>query len=163
MMITRFAPRLCASLAGFALLITNSTLLKAELDHLQAFSTIAQRSADSGTGYLEGLRRELGKRLQFAAHRNNDRKLWAEVRDTLNHALYPEWRSGRLKGDNPSQAYYVHCDRSTMTQADLDEGQLVVIVGVAPIRPAEFQIIRLTQRTTPANNRVVWNQGAVRH
>jgi hypothetical protein len=151
----RFSPWLSVSVVSFALIATSSPLVNG---NTHSISTISQKTPDSVTRYLDTLRRELGKRIQFAARRNNDQKLWAEVRANLNRALLMEWRSGKLKGGKSSQAFYVHCDRTTMTQADLDDGQLVVLLGVAPVRPAEFQIIRLTQRTTPAKNRVVWNQ-----
>ena len=150
----RFSPCLRVSVVSFALIATSSPLAK---ENSHAIS-LAQKAPDSTTRYLDTLRRELGKRIQFAARRTNDQKLWAEVRANLNRALMMEWRSGKLKGGKSSQAFYVHCDRTTMTQADLDEGQLIVVVGVAPVRPAEFQIIRLTQHTTPAKDRVVWNQ-----
>jgi hypothetical protein len=114
-------------------------------------------SAPSGVDrYLQGLRREMGKRIQFASRRNNDKKLWADVRRSLTNLLQLEWRSGKLKGSKASQAFYVHCDRTTMTQADMDQGRLIVVVGVAPVRPAEFETIRLVQQTTPASNRIVY-------
>jgi phage tail sheath protein FI len=100
----------------------------------------------------------MGKRIQFASRRNNDQKLWTDVRRSLINLLQLEWRSGKLKGSKASQAFYVHCDRTTMTQNDLDQGRLIVVVGLAPVRPAEFQIIRLVQPTIPASNRIVRNR-----
>ena len=55
---------------------------------------------------------------------------------------------GALLGDKPEAAYFVKCDRSTMTQNDLDNGRLVVLVGVAALRPAEFVIFRIGQWTS---------------
>jgi hypothetical protein len=107
--------------------------------------------------YLQALRREMSKRIQFASRRNNDQKLWTDVRRSLTNLLQRQWRSGKLKGSKASQAFYVRCDRTTMTQADMDQGRLIVLVGVAPVRPAEFEIIRLVQQTTPASNRIVHN------
>ena len=57
---------------------------------------------------------------------------------------------GALLGDKPEQAYFVTCDRSTMTQNDLDNGRLVCLIGVAPLRPAEFVIFRIGQWTADA-------------
>lgn len=73
--------------------------------------------------------------------------LWARVRQTVEDFLQNEWQSGALQGSKPEEAYYVHCDRSTMTQNDLDNGRLVCVVGIAPVKPAEFVIIRIGQWT----------------
>jgi phage tail sheath protein FI len=53
-------------------------------------------------------------------------------------------------GTKPEEAYFVRCDRSTMTQNDLDNGRLIVLVSVSPIRPAEFVIFRIGQWTADA-------------
>ena len=66
--------------------------------------------------------------------------------------LYNEWVAGGLLGTKPEQAYFVRCDRSTMTQNDLDNGRLVCLIGVAPVKPAEFVIFRIGQWTADANN-----------
>ena len=57
------------------------------------------------------------------------------------------WRDGALLGDKPEQAYFVRCDRTTMTQNDLDNGRMICQVGVAPSRPAEYVIFRIGQWT----------------
>jgi phage tail sheath protein FI len=59
-----------------------------------------------------------------------------------------EWPSGAVPGSRPEEAFFVRCDRTTMTQADLDQGRLICLVGVAPVRPAEFVIFRIGQWTT---------------
>ncbi len=71
--------------------------------------------------------------------------LWADVRRSVEDFLHAQWRSGAFQGATPEEAYFVRCDRSTMTQADLDAGRLVCFVGVAPLRPAEFVIVEITQ------------------
>ena len=61
------------------------------------------------------------------------------------------WIGGyELLGDKPEQAYFVRCDRSTMTQNDLDNGRLVCLIGVAVVKPAEFVIFRIGQMTADA-------------
>ena len=63
------------------------------------------------------------------------------------------WRrvlKGALAGATPKEAFFVRCDRSTMTQHDLDNGRLICLVGVAPLRPAEFVIFRVGQKTADA-------------
>jgi phage tail sheath protein FI len=61
------------------------------------------------------------------------------------------WKSGALVGPTADAAYFVRCDRTTMTADDIDNGRLVAVVGVAPLRPAEFVVLRFVwQRDTPA-------------
>jgi uncharacterized protein len=97
--------------------------------------------------YVNNLERSLERATEFAASQPNGEELWASVRRTIEESLFREWKSGALAGDTPEQAYQVRCDRTTMTQNDLDNGRLVCVVGVAPSRPAEFVIIRIGQWT----------------
>ena len=87
---------------------------------------------------------------QWAVFENNGERLWANVRETIESFLYNEWRSGNLLGGSPAEAYFVRCDRSTMTQNDLDNGRLVCLIGVAVLKPAEFVIFRIGQKTADA-------------
>ncbi len=80
----------------------------------------------------------------------NGEALWASVATTVSDFLYNEWFNGRLLGDRPADAYFVRCDRSTMTQADIDNGRLICVIGVAPLEPAEFVIFRIGQWTASA-------------
>jgi phage tail sheath protein FI len=80
----------------------------------------------------------------------NGEALWANVQATVSDFLYSEWRNGHLLGAKPEQAYFVRCDRTTMTQNDLDNGRLVCLIGVAPLQPAEFVIFRIGQITASA-------------
>ena len=57
--------------------------------------------------------------------------------------LLSTWRAGALLGTRPDEAFFVRCDRATMTQDDLDNARLVCLIGVAPLRPAEFVIVRI--------------------
>ena len=70
--------------------------------------------------------------------------------ELINRRCFNEWRQGALLGDKPEQAYFVRCDRSTMTQNDLDNGRLICLIGVAAIKPAEFVIFRIGQKTADA-------------
>jgi phage tail sheath protein FI len=72
------------------------------------------------------------------------------MRSTISDFLTNEWRNGALMGTKPEEAFFVKCDRTTMTQSDLDNGRLVCLIGIAPIRPAEFVIIRIGQWTADA-------------
>lgn len=77
----------------------------------------------------------------------NDEELWARVRSSLDNFLTGVWRDGALAGSSPSEAYFIKIDRSTMTQDDIDNGRLICIIGVSPVKPAEFVIFRFTQFT----------------
>jgi phage tail sheath protein FI len=97
--------------------------------------------------YFAYLEHSIDKGTQWAVFEPNGDLLWANVRRTISDFLLNEWQNGALLGDKPENAYFVKCDRSTMTQNDLDNGRLVCLVGVAALRPAEFVIIRIGQWT----------------
>ena len=97
--------------------------------------------------YLE---HSLDKGTQWAVFEPNNSRLWANIRETVENFLLVLWRDGALLGDKPEQAYFVRCDRTTMTQNDLDNGRLICLVGVAPVKPAEFVIFRVGQWTADA-------------
>jgi phage tail sheath protein FI len=84
---------------------------------------------------------------QWAVFEPNGPRLWANVRQTIEDFLLNEWKNGALLGAKPAEAYFVRCDRTTMTQNDLDNGRLICLIGVAPVRPAEFVIFRIGQWT----------------
>ncbi len=77
----------------------------------------------------------------------NDESLWARVQRTIENFLHTVWANGALMGVSPSEAFFVKVDRSTMSQDDIDNGRLICIIGVAPVKPAEFVIFRITQKT----------------
>jgi phage tail sheath protein FI len=97
--------------------------------------------------YLE---RSVAENLQFAVFEPNDEPLWASARRSVANLLDTTWRNGLLEGNKPEDAYFVRCDRTTMTQDDLGNGLLVCLVGVAPQAPAEFEIFRISQVTGDA-------------
>lgn len=97
--------------------------------------------------YAEDLEVILRQRLQWVAFESNGEALWTKVVGTISDHLMNDWRNGVLLGAKPEQAFFVKCDRTTMTQADIESGLLVCLVGVAPVRPAEFVIFRVEQRT----------------
>lgn len=102
--------------------------------------------------YFAYLERSIERGTQWAVFENNSDPLWANIRSTVEDFLFNEWKSGRLLGEKPEEAYFVRCDRSTMTQNDLDNGRLICLVGVAPVRPAEFVIFRIGQWTADRRN-----------
>jgi hypothetical protein len=83
---------------------------------------------------------------------DNGPQLWANVRETVSSFLYNEWVSGSLLGSNTEEAFFVRCDRTTMTQNDLDNGRLICLIGVAVLKPAEFVVFRIGQKTADARS-----------
>ena len=94
--------------------------------------------------YLEG---SIERGTRWAAFETNAEPLWARVCSAISDFLITEWRNGGLLGTKPGDAFFVKCDRTTMTQDDIDQGRLVCLVGVAVLRPAEFVIFRVGQQT----------------
>ena len=75
----------------------------------------------------------------------NDVTLWKSIRRDIGAFLHTLWRDGALAGAKPEDAYFVKCDAETTTQADIDAGRVVALIGIAPVRPAEFVILRIGQ------------------
>ena len=84
---------------------------------------------------------------QWVVFEPNDEQLWARVRQTIRNFLTNVWQDGALMGTTPEEAFFVKCDRSTMTQNDIDNGRLVCEIGIAPVKPAEFVVFRIAQWT----------------
>jgi uncharacterized protein len=80
--------------------------------------------------------------IRWAVFEPNDEPLWRAVRSSIESFLLELFRRGALQAQTPDAAFFVRCDRTTMKQEDIDEGRLVCLVGVAPIRPAEFVVLR---------------------
>jgi hypothetical protein len=102
--------------------------------------------------YFLFLERSIDRGTQWAVFENNGDALWANVRRTIEDFLFNEWKSGHLFGTTPKDAYFVRCDRTTMTQNDFDNGRMVCLIGVSPLRPAEFVIFRIGQKTADATS-----------
>ncbi len=93
----------------------------------------------------------IDKGTQWAVFEPNNSRLWSNIRHTVEDFLLTLWQQGALLGDKPEEAFFVRCDRTTMTQNDLDNGRLVCLIGIAPTKPAEFVIFRIGQWTADAN------------
>lgn len=94
------------------------------------------------------LEHSIDEGLQWVVFEPNDEELWARVREEVEDFLTEIWQAGRLVGTKPEDAFFVKVDRSTMTQDDIDNGRLVVLVGVAALRPAEFVIFHIGKWTS---------------
>ncbi len=93
------------------------------------------------------LERSIAKGLAWVAFEPNDEPLWTRVRGLVEDFLLETWRAGALLGTRPEDGFFVRCDRSTLTQADIDAGRLICVIGIAPLRPAEFVVIRISVMT----------------
>jgi len=92
--------------------------------------------------YIEA---SLDQGTQWAVFEPNDQKLWNRLIQSVSAFLTTIWRAGGLMGSKAEEAFFVKCGLDTMTQDDLENGRLVMLVGVAPVYPAEFVIIRIGQ------------------
>jgi uncharacterized protein len=84
---------------------------------------------------------------QWVVFEPNAEPLWALVTQAVTNFLDTVWRTGALEGTKQQEAFFVRCDRSTMTEDDIANGRLIVMIGIAPVRPAEFVIFRFKQKT----------------
>jgi hypothetical protein len=134
------------------------TLNREAIDTLRTFSGLAKvwgahTLADGDWKYVSVRRlsifieRSIYEGTQWVVFEPNGEPLWASVRSSVADFLLTVWRQGGLFGSTPDKAFFVRCDRTTMTQDDIDQGRLVCEVGIAPVRPAEFVIIRIGQWT----------------
>lgn len=97
------------------------------------------------------LEASIDRGLQWVVFEPNAEPLWARVRRSITNFLNVVWRNGALEGTTPDQAFFVRCDRTTMTQTDIDNGRLICQIGVAPVKPAEFVIVRIGLWTASAD------------
>ncbi len=88
---------------------------------------------------------------QWVVFEPNDRKLWARVRRDVTAFLKTVWRSGALFGSSPSEAFYVKCDDELNPPESRDLGRLIIEIGLAPVKPAEFVIFRISQWAGPGS------------
>ncbi len=87
---------------------------------------------------------------QWVQFEPNSEATWAHVRQIVGNFLRQVWFSGALLGTTEDEAFFVTCDRTTMTQDDIDNGRLICLIGIAPVKPAEFVIFRIGQLTAEA-------------
>jgi phage tail sheath protein FI len=75
----------------------------------------------------------------------NDEPLWAQIRLNIGSFMNTLFRQGAFQGKTPREAYLVKCDKETTTQDDINKGIVNILVGFAPLKPAEFVIIKIQQ------------------
>jgi phage tail sheath protein FI len=94
------------------------------------------------------LEESIDRGTQWAVFEPNAEPLWRALRSSVEAFLFDLWRQGAFPGARPEDAFFVRCDRTTMTQADIDAGRLVCLVGFAPVKPAEFVLLRIAKRVS---------------
>jgi phage tail sheath protein FI len=95
--------------------------------------------------YFNYLEESILQGTQWCVFEPNDDRLWGRIRRTISAFLVNEWRSGALFGAKADQAFFVKCDGDNNTAESIDAGMVIVEIGVAPVKPAEFVIFRLAQ------------------
>jgi Bacteriophage tail sheath protein len=83
--------------------------------------------------------------LKWVVFEPNDEPLWAQIRLNAGAFMHSLFRQGAFQGSSPRDAYFVKCDKETTTQNDIDLGIVNIVVGFAPLKPAEFVVIKLQQ------------------
>jgi phage tail sheath protein FI len=115
--------------------------------------TFADTRADAEWKYVNVRRlmlfieESLNRGIGWVVFEPNGEPLWAQIRLSVSSFLNQLWRSGAFVGGSSREAYFVRCDRETTTQADIEKGVVNVLVGFAPLKPAEFVIFRIGQKT----------------
>jgi phage tail sheath protein FI len=87
---------------------------------------------------------------QWAVFEPNDERLWMQLRIAASNFLTRTWRDGALFGATPAEAFFVKCDAETNPPDVIEAGQVVIEIGIAPVKPAEFVIFRISQTTAGA-------------
>ena len=83
--------------------------------------------------------------IQWAVFEPNDEELWSQLRLNITSFMMTLYRQGAFQGKTPREAYFVRCDNTTTTQDDIDNGRVNIVVGFAPLKPAEFVVIQIQQ------------------
>ncbi len=89
------------------------------------------------------LEESLYRGTQWVVFEPNDEPLWAQIRLNVGAFMYDLFRKGAFQGETPREAYFVKCDKETTTQSDRDQGIINILLGFAPMKPAEFVILRI--------------------
>lgn len=137
---------------------TNINVIRDFRDHARGIRVWGARclTSDNSWKYIPVRRlfifveKSLYQGMQWVVFEPNAEPLWAKVRLTVVGFLRRLWLNGALMGASEDEAFFVRCDRSTMTEDDIANGRMIVIVGIAPVRPAEFVIIQVAQKTLEA-------------
>jgi phage tail sheath protein FI len=90
--------------------------------------------------------------IQWAVFEPNDEPLWSQLRLNIGSFMMTLFRQGAFQGSTPSKAFFIKCDAETTTQADIDLGIVNILVGFAPLKPAEFIVVKISQKAGQASS-----------
>jgi phage tail sheath protein FI len=102
---------------------------------VRRFALYLEESIDRGT--------------RWATFEPNSDSLWTRIRSCVSDFMHNLYVKGAFQGATPQQAYVVKCDRTTISQDDVRQGKVNILVGFAPLRPAEFVFLRIQKLTVP--------------
>jgi phage tail sheath protein FI len=91
------------------------------------------------------LEESLFRGTQWVVFEPNDEPLWSQIRLNVGAFMQSLFRQGAFQGSTPREAYFVKCDRTTTTQDHINRGIVNIHVGFAPLKPAEFVVLRIQQ------------------
>jgi uncharacterized protein len=91
------------------------------------------------------IQESLYRGLKWVVFEPNDEPLWSQIRLNVGSFMHTLFRQGAFQGSSPNEAYLVKCDGDTTTQADIDRGVVNILVGFAPLKPAEFVFVKIQQ------------------
>ena len=97
------------------------------------------------------LRKSIYRGIQWAVFEPNDEPLWQSLRNGIGAFMNAQFRNGAFAGRTSREAYFVKCDAETNPPESIDQGLLIVEVGIAPVKPAEFVVFRIAQHKQSAN------------
>jgi Bacteriophage tail sheath protein len=109
-------------------------------------------SSDPGWKYINirrlitYLEESIKESILWVVFEPNSAMLWSKVNQSISGFLNKIWRNGGLQGSKPEEAFFVKCDNEIMTPEDINSGRFILEIGVAPVRPAEFIIFRITSQ-----------------
>jgi phage tail sheath protein FI len=90
--------------------------------------------------------------LQWTAFERNNTNLWSSIASAADDYMNELFRQGRFQGTTPQTAYFVKCDATTTTQTDINNGVVNIVVGFAPLKPAEFVVISIPLLAASSSN-----------
>ena len=95
------------------------------------------------------IEQSLWRGTQWVTYEPNDELLWSEIRLHVGAFMQNLFRQGAFRGSRSREAYFVKCDKETMNQSDVVQGAVNIVVGFAPLKPAEFVIIKISHTAAP--------------
>lgn len=106
------------------------------------------------------IEKSIGTSTRWIVFEPNDRTLWKSIRRDISAFLTRVWRDGALMGRTPQEAFFVKCDEETNPPESIDAGMVVTLIGIAPVKPAEFIVFRISQHAAGSETETVGGSNA---